>query len=86
MAVELGLNLPIILWDNARLAEIGDAMQAAQIAPNAVVAGNPDFCALARAWGARAVKPTDLQDLPAIMAGALNAGVPTLIHLTPDIL
>ncbi|MBZ0129857.1 MAG: 5-guanidino-2-oxopentanoate decarboxylase [Rhodobacteraceae bacterium] len=86
VAVELGLSLPIILWDNARLAEIGDAMQAAQIAPNAVVARNPDFCALARAWGARAVKPTDLKDMPAIMAGALNAGVPTLIHLTPDIL
>ncbi|KIN71752.1 putative acetolactate synthase isozyme 1 large subunit [Sulfitobacter guttiformis KCTC 32187] len=43
VAVELGLSLPIILWDNGKLGEIEDSMVRAQIAPNAVIAQNPDF-------------------------------------------
>ncbi|MEX0970629.1 MAG: 5-guanidino-2-oxopentanoate decarboxylase [Paracoccaceae bacterium] len=83
-AVELGLNLPIILWDNARLKEIEDYMVQNQIAPNAVVAQNPDFLALARAYGAHAAQPETPQDLAAVIKSALGAKAPTLIRLTPD--
>jgi acetolactate synthase-1/2/3 large subunit/5-guanidino-2-oxopentanoate decarboxylase len=86
VAVELGLNLPIILWDNGKLKEIEDSMLSAQIAPNAVVARNPDFCQLARAFGALADKPTDLPSFQAAVTAALAADRPTLIHVTPDIL
>jgi acetolactate synthase-1/2/3 large subunit/5-guanidino-2-oxopentanoate decarboxylase len=85
VAVELGLSLPIILWDNGKLKEIEESMTRAQIAPNAVIARNPDFARLAEAFGARAAAPRTLADLKAAVTEALGAGGPTLIHVTPDI-
>ncbi|SDE46220.1 5-guanidino-2-oxopentanoate decarboxylase [Limimaricola pyoseonensis] len=82
-AVELGLPLPIIVWDNGKLGEIEDSMTAAQIAPNAVIQRNPDFCALARAWGAAAERPQNLEELRDTVALAFATRGPTLIHLTP---
>ena len=85
VAVELGLSLPIILWDNGKLGEIEDAMVRSQIAPNAVVAQNPDFCALARAFGAGAIAPKTLAEFQQALKNALKANGPTLIHVTPQI-
>ncbi len=85
VAVELGLSLPIILWDNGKLKEIEDCMVNAQIAPNAVVARNPDFCKLAEAFGARAVKPSSIPEFQQALLAALEADGPTLIHLTPAV-
>ena len=84
-AVELGLSLPIILWDNGKLKEIEDAMVASQIAPNAVVARNPDFCRLADAYGALSAAPESLGALQAAVQGAFKADRPTLIHVRADI-
>ncbi|MBE1284075.1 MAG: 5-guanidino-2-oxopentanoate decarboxylase [Rhodobacteraceae bacterium] len=86
VAVELGLPLPILLWDNGKLKEIEDSMTRAQIAPNAVVARNPDFCKLAEAFGAASARPADLVALREAVAEAFQAKGPTLIHVTPDIL
>ncbi|KIN61545.1 putative acetohydroxy acid synthase large subunit [Sulfitobacter noctilucae] len=83
VAVELGLSLPIILWDNGKLGEIEDSMVRAQIAPNAVVARNPDFVKLAEAFGAGAVAPQTLEEMQAAVAAAFKADGPTLIYLTP---
>lgn len=85
-AVELGLPLPILLWDNGKLKEIEDSMVRAQIAPNAVIAHNPDFCALARAYGAYASAPDGIAALHEAVQGALGADRPTLIHMTPALL
>ena len=85
VAAELGLSLPIILWDNTKLQEIEDSMISAQIAPQAVQALNPNFSTLAEAYGCAASKPSLLADLPGIIEAAFCAGRPTLIHLTPDI-
>jgi len=85
VAVELGLPLPIILWDNSKLGEIEDSMVRAQIAPNAVIAHNPDFCKLAEAFGAHAVAPGSLGEMQAAVRAAFDADVPTLIYLTPAI-
>ncbi|WP_171098371.1 5-guanidino-2-oxopentanoate decarboxylase [Ruegeria sp. HKCCD7255] len=85
-AVELGLSLPIILWDNGKLKEIEDSMVRGQIAPNAVIARNPDFGKLAEAYGALSARPTDLAALQIKVRSAFDAPVPTLIHVTPDIL
>ncbi|PIE13664.1 MAG: acetolactate synthase isozyme1 large subunit [Rhodobacterales bacterium] len=82
-AVELGLSLPILLWDNAKLKEIEDSMVRSQIAPNAVVARNPDFLALARAYGAEAVEPGSFADLQQAVLDAFDADRPTLIRITP---
>lgn len=85
VAVELGLPLPILLWDNGKLKEIEDSMVRAQIAPNAVTAKNPDFCALALAFGANAVAPRTLRALQEDVLTAFKANGPTLIHITPEI-
>ncbi len=82
-AVELGLPLPILLWDNGKLKEIEESMQRSQIAPNAVIARNPDFGALARAWGAYATQPETLADLARDVQTALRADGPTVIRMTP---
>lgn len=84
VAVELGLSLPIILWDNGKLKEIEDSMVRSQIAPNAVVAQNPDFCALALAFGAKAAAPNTLAEFQQALMDALKADGPTLIYVTPD--
>ena len=85
VAVELGLPLPIILWDNAKLGEIEDSMVRAQIAPNAVIARNPDFCKLAKAFGAYSAAPKTLDEMQNAVRAAFDADGPTLIYLTPDI-
>ncbi len=85
-AVELGLSLPIILWDNGKLKEIEDSMVRGQIAPNAVIAHNPDFCKLAEAYGAHSAAPATLEEMQADVRAAFSAPVPTLIRVTPDIL
>ncbi len=86
VAVELGLTLPIIIWDNGKLGEIEDSMVRAQIAPNAVVQRNPDFCKLAEAYGAASAKPTSLAEMQDAVRAALAADGPTLIHLSADLL
>ncbi|WP_281972298.1 thiamine pyrophosphate-binding protein [Ruegeria faecimaris] len=85
VAVELGLPLPIILWDNGKLKEIEDSMVGSQIAPNAVVARNPDFCKLAEAFGALSAAPSTLEDMQSAVRKAFSAKGPTLIRITPDI-
>lgn len=57
-----------------------------QIAPNSVVARNPDFCALAKAYGANAEKPASLDDLTKAVLAAFEAEGPTLIHVTQEVL
>lgn len=83
-AVELRLPLPIIIWDNGKLGAIEASMVKAQIAPNAVIQQNPDFLALARAYGAHAVAPRTLAALAQAVQLALAADGPTVIHVTPD--
>ena len=84
VAVELGLNLPILLWDNQKLKAIEDSMAGAQIAPNAVRALNPDFSALAKAYGAFAASPKTAEQLQETLSKAFNVGKPTLIHLSAE--
>ena len=86
VAVELGLSIPIILWDNGKLGAIEASMVSAQIAPNAVIARNPDFLKLAEAFGAGAVAPQTLSEMQDAVKAAFNANGPTLIYVTPDIL
>ena len=82
-AVEMKLPIPILLWDNAKLKEIEDSMVHSQIAPNAVTALNPDFLALAKAYGCHAVEPASLEELKAEALKAFDADRPTVIRMTP---
>ncbi len=86
VAVELGLPIPIILWDNGKLGAIEASMVSAQIAPNAVIARNPDFCKLAEAFGAASASPQTLEEMQHVVRAAFEADGPTLVYVTPDIL
>ncbi|MGX9357353.1 thiamine pyrophosphate-binding protein [Roseobacteraceae bacterium S113] len=82
-AVELNLPVVILMWDNTALKEIADAMTGAQIPPTATHVQNPDFLALARAYGAQAVEPATLSELVEAVAQAQEVKGPSLIRMTP---
>jgi thiamine pyrophosphate-dependent acetolactate synthase large subunit-like protein len=82
-AVELKQGLPIFLWNNDALGQIRDDMVMKGIQPNAVSLRNPDFQALARAYGCGAEMPRSLDGLRAAIARALKASTPTLIEMRP---
>ncbi|MDD9977790.1 MAG: 5-guanidino-2-oxopentanoate decarboxylase [Boseongicola sp.] len=84
-ASELGLSLPILVWDNNALGEIKDCMVRAQIAPNAVTLKNPHWEALAAAYDCAYAAPTSVSGLCDVVTGAFSANRPTLIKATPDI-
>src|SRR5271165_3706723 len=70
-AVEQRVSLPIVIWNNSALGQIRDDMAAARIPPIGVVGRNPDFLALARAYGAAAMRARDPKTLEAAIRGAL---------------
>ena len=79
-AVELELSLPVIVWNNSALGQIRDDMQAAGIPPVGVVALNPDFVALARAFGAEGIRVAGPAELTENVRRALARKGPTLIE------
>jgi thiamine pyrophosphate-dependent acetolactate synthase large subunit-like protein len=83
-AVELGLSLPIVVWNNAALGQIRDDMQAAHIPLLGVVARNPDFIALAQAYGMPGVRARTSAELGGAVAAALERRGPTLIEVWAD--
>lgn len=80
-AVELELNLPVVIWNNASLGQIKDDMLAAGIPPLAVVARNPDFLAVAHAFGAEGIRTASPAALTAAIHQAFGRRVPTLIEV-----
>lgn len=81
--MEHRLPLVILMWNNDALGQIRDDMVMKGIQPNAVTLRNPDFQALARAYGLNAEKPANLAALAQAIAKALGAEGPTLIEMTP---
>jgi len=84
VAVELGLPLPILLWNNDCLGQIQLGMVEQGIPEIGVHARNPDFLALARAYGANAVRADSLSALADALQFALAANGPTLIEIRED--
>ncbi|MFC0862693.1 5-guanidino-2-oxopentanoate decarboxylase [Sphaerimonospora cavernae] len=83
-AVELGLNLPIVVSVNGGFGEIREEMARQGTTPVAVDLHGPDLPALARAYGAlgRAVRTPD--ELEGAVIEALGAPLPTVIALPED--
>jgi 5-guanidino-2-oxopentanoate decarboxylase len=79
-AVELQLSLPIVIWNNSALGQIRDDMIAAGIPPTGVVGHNPDFLALARAYGAHAERPHGPAELTAAIQSARLRRGPTVLE------
>jgi len=80
-AVEAGLSLPIVVWNNSALGQIRDDMVAAHIPELGVIARNPDFVALAKACGAESYRVHDPAALTEAIRTALNHEGPTLIEV-----
>ncbi len=80
-AVEARLPLPILLWNNRGYGEIKTYMRARDIPEIGVDIHTPDFAALARGFGARAVATASLEALVAAVETALAADGPTLIEI-----
>jgi thiamine pyrophosphate-dependent acetolactate synthase large subunit-like protein len=83
-AVELGLPIAILLWNNDALQQIAEGMTERGIPEVGVRLRNPDFQALARAFGCRAVRPDSLADLQDAVRAAVIADGPTLIEVRED--
>ena len=83
-AVEAGASLPVVLWNNGALGQIRDDMIGAGIPPTGVVGRNPDFVALAKAYGAAAVRIGDPAALTAALRAALLHSGPTLIEIVAE--
>jgi len=83
-AVELGLPLVIVLWNNDGLGQIRDDMISKGIPEVGVNPRNPDYLQLARAFGCHALRPDSLDGFTDAVAKALGADVPTVIELRQD--
>jgi 5-guanidino-2-oxopentanoate decarboxylase len=79
-AVETGLSLPIVVWNNSALGQIRDDMVAAGIAQLGVIGRNPDFVALAKACGAEGYRVRSPAALTEAIRTALSHAGPTLIE------
>jgi len=83
-AVELGLPLPILLWNNDGLGQIALGMVQGGIEEIGVWPRNPDFQALAKAYGCNAVRVESLQGIETALTTAFRAKGPTLIEVRED--
>jgi thiamine pyrophosphate-dependent acetolactate synthase large subunit-like protein len=80
-AVEAGVSLPIVVWNNSALGQIRDDMVAAGIPQLGVIGRNPDFVALAHACGAEGYRVHDPAALIEALRTALSYSGPTLIEV-----
>lgn len=80
-AVENALPLAIILWDNDSLAQIRDGMIVRDIPTIGVNQFNPDFSALAKAYGCHVAEPKSLDAIEIEVSKAFKRNRPTVIRL-----
>ena len=78
-AAELGLALPVIIWENGGLKQIQDDMDGRQIARVGVEGVNPDFVMLAKACHCHGVDTHSLQEMQDVFQAAFKADRPTVI-------
>lgn len=78
-AGELGVALPIIIWENGGLKQIRDDMHAHNIPLAGVEGVNPNFTLLAQAMGCDDLEPNSAAEFQQAVERALNAERPTVI-------
>jgi acetolactate synthase-1/2/3 large subunit len=79
--VELGLPVPILLWNNRGYGEIKAYMQARNIPTIGVDIYTPDFQTIARGFGCRTASPASYAELTVALQEAAKASVPTVIEI-----
>lgn len=83
-AAELGLAIPILIWNNRGLGEIARYMDDRGIARVGVDPLPPDFPALARGFGCHGLRPQSLEEVAAALGEALEADRPTVIEIDSE--
>lgn len=78
-AAELGIGLPIIIWENGGYLQIKEDMVRAEIEPVGVDGRNPEFIGLAQAMGCHAIRPESLKEFEEAVRSALKGERPTVI-------
>lgn len=85
-ARDLGLALPIVLWNNDGYGEIRDSMARAGIPHIGTETTAYDFPAIAEGFGCYGRRARDLDELAVLLRTALEAERPTLIEVRPRVL
>jgi acetolactate synthase-1/2/3 large subunit len=80
-ARDLGLSLPVVVYDNAGFGEIREAMDASGIPHLGTDVTTHDLPAIAEGFGVAGVRVTSAAALEAALRGALEALGPTVIEL-----
>jgi 5-guanidino-2-oxopentanoate decarboxylase len=78
---ELDSPLVVLLWNNDALGQIRDDMLSLDIEPIGVLPRNPDFAALARAFGCTVSEPQNLDELQTDLRNGFKRNGVTLIEL-----
>ncbi|NWB60496.1 hypothetical protein HX880_15530 [Pseudomonas sp. F1002] len=78
---ELDSPLVVLLWNNDALGQIRDDMLNLDIEPIGVLPRNPDFAALARAFGCTVSEPQNLDELQTDLRNGFKCNGVTLIEL-----
>ena len=82
-ARDLGLPLPLVVWNNAGYGEIRDAMRESDVPILGTDASAVDLPRVAEGFGCLGTRAESLEHLQELVASALAAPVPTLIEVTP---
>ena len=79
-AVEAGLPVAVVVWNNQRYEMIAQNFETAGMKPIACDIHTPDFLAIARAYGCEAARASSLDELAALLRSAPGRQVPTVIE------
>ncbi len=83
-AVENGIGLPVIVWNNRAYGEIRDAMLASGIPTVGVDLYTPDFLTIARGFGCHAVQIESLDQLAGELRGAFDRAKPSILLIDSE--
>ncbi len=81
VAVELGLSLPIVIWNDHSYGEIARAFHGSGIPSTGTMIRPADFPALSRSLGGEGTRVSSPQELEAAVVAALSTPLPTVIEI-----
>ncbi len=81
-AVDLGLALPVVVFNNGGFAEIREEMDERGIERLGVAVRSPDFPLLGRAFGGEGERVTDTESFRSALTRAMARDCPTLIEIS----
>ncbi|WP_420403780.1 5-guanidino-2-oxopentanoate decarboxylase [Nisaea sp.] len=84
VAAELGLPLPVLIWNNGGYGEIRDSMIEAGVQPLGTDLLVPDFSALAKGYRCGYAAPDSAEELSRALSEAFASSGPTLIEVRAD--